>query len=146
MIQRIQSIFLALVAGASFSQFAFPFASVPKAETASALFGDGLYNIMDNPVLIVMFCLAGALALFNIFQFKNRKRQLSLNRILIIINLLGVGLAVFLFYQDSANVQTDAINDGVGLYLPIVAFVFVLLASRFIKKDENLVRSMDRLR
>jgi len=33
-----------------------------------------------------------------------------------------------------------------GIYLPIVSVVFLVLANRFIMKDEKLIRSADRLR
>jgi hypothetical protein len=48
--------------------------------------------------------------------------------------------------QDSVMQSGVTPDDGLGLYTPIVGLVLSLLAARFIKKDENLVKSMDRLR
>lgn len=146
MIQRIQSIFLFLTAVAGGLMFAVPIASIETNAPESALFKDRVYELQDNPILMVMFGLVGLLALVSIFQFKNRSRQLTLNRILIILNLLGVALALFLFMQDSPNIPTDNISEGFGIFLPVLGFIFVFLANRFIKKDDNLVKSMDRLR
>ena len=38
------------------------------------------------------------------------------------------------------------VSYGIGAYLPVVAIAFLLLAFRGIKKDEDLVKSIDRLR
>ena len=146
MIQRVQSIFLLLVAVCCFLLFKFDFATITTGGGSSVLFADKAYDVQDNTILLIMFSLAGILAFANIFLFNNRKRQLAINNGLIILNLLGVGLAVFLYTQDMNKLSTEVVEDGLGLYLPIIAFVFILLASRFIKKDEDLVKSMDRLR
>jgi hypothetical protein len=37
-------------------------------------------------------------------------------------------------------------EKGIGMFLPIVAIVFLVLANKAIKKDEDLVKSVDRLR
>jgi len=36
--------------------------------------------------------------------------------------------------------------DSIGIYLPLIALVFMVMANRAIKRDEKLVRSADRLR
>lgn len=146
MIQRIQSIFFLLAAAAAFSLFAFPFASTEQAVNNSALFSDGIYNIQDHIALLIMFCLAGGLSFVTIFLFKNRKLQLNIGRFAFIANLLGLILAVVFFFHDKEKVMSTPIDDGIGIFLPIVSFVFLLLAIHFITKDEKLVKSMDRLR
>jgi len=145
MIQRIQSIFLLLASGSAFSLFAFPFASAGNVGTTS-IFADGLYNIMDNIGLIVLFCLAGALSFIAIFLFKDRKKQLLLGRIAITANIIGLVLAVILFMNDNQMASDVTPDDGFGAYLPFLFLVFAFFANYFINKDEKLVRSMDRLR
>jgi len=145
MLQRIQSLFLFLTSGAFFSLFAVNFASSDK--SAIGIFSDQLYNVMDNPILIGMTAIAGALALINIFLFKNRPLQLRLSNLLIVLAILLPLVAGLLMYNEgSLNNPDVAINDGLGIYLPIVALITTILAIRFIKKDNNLVKSMDRLR
>jgi len=146
MIQRIQTLFLLLAAAAAFSLFAFPFASTPEGVTASTMFADGQYNLSDHIGLLVLFSLAGGLALISIFLFKNRKTQLLVGRLSIIANIIGLVLAIALFMQDFEKLGAVDPDDGIGLYLPIAFLVFALLALRFISKDEKLVKSMDRLR
>lgn len=145
MLQRIQSIFLLLTSGAFFSLFAVSFASSDK--TAVGIFADQLYNVMDNPILIAMTVLGGALALINIFLFRNRPLQLRLGYLLIVLSILLPLVAVLLMYNEgSLNAPDVAIDDGLGIYLPIIALITTILAVRFINKDNKLVKSMDRLR
>lgn len=145
MLQRIQSIFLLLSSGAFFSLFAVSFASSDK--TAVGIFSDQLYNVMDNPILIGLTVIGGALALINIFMFKNRPLQLRLSNLLIVLCILLPLVAGLLMYNEgSLNNPNVTIDDGLGIYLPIIALITTILAIRFIKKDNNLVKSMDRLR
>lgn len=146
MIQRIQSIFLLLAGGASLSLFGLPFASTPEAAPDSQLFADSVYSLMDTPALIVLFGIAGLLAIISIFLFNNRKLQMRLTIFSFIANLLGVVMAVIYYMQHSQDLGEQIINDEAGIYMPIASFVLLLLAYRFINKDEKLVRSMDRLR
>jgi len=145
MIQRIQSLFLLLAAASAFALFGLPFASVAQA-TPETIFADGVYDIMDHVGTMVLFGLAGALALVSIFLFNNRKLQMSLSRFAIIANIIGFILALALFFNDRQVMGTVEPDDQLGVYLPILFIVFALLALRFIGKDEKLVKSMDRLR
>jgi len=146
MIQRIQSIFLFLASGAAFGLFGLPFAKTDAAIASSTIFSDGLYTITDNVALLALFAGAGALSLIAIFLFKNRKTQLLVGRLSLVANLIGLILAVILFMQDRGSLGTQNPSDGLGLYLPVLFFVFGILAQRAINKDEKLVQGMDRLR
>jgi hypothetical protein len=37
-------------------------------------------------------------------------------------------------------------EKGIGMFIPIASIVFLVLANKAIKKDEDLVKSVDRLR
>ncbi len=147
MLQRVQTIFLFLAAAAAFALFALPFATTSQQVAASVNFSDGFYDLQDNVGLLVLFLGAGVLTLISIFLFKNRKNQLLLGRFAIIANLIGLVLAIVLYYNDSDKIPDHvAIEDGFGLYMPILFLIFALLAQRYIIKDNRLVSSMDRLR
>jgi glucan phosphoethanolaminetransferase (alkaline phosphatase superfamily) len=146
MIQRIQSIFLLLAAGCGFGVLAAPFATTPQTVAASTLFSDANYAATDSPALLALFAVAGALALGGIFLFNNRQLQMKVCRFAIIANVLGLVLTIVLLWQDNANYDFNSIRDGVSAYLPFGFLLFGFLALRFIRKDESLVRSMDRLR
>lgn len=90
---------------------------------------------------------AGLLALISIFQYKNRTRQMMFN---MINSLIMVGLVVAVFLTTNGiNSAINAVESGsyqLGFWVILAAMVFNMLANRFIRKDEALVRSVDRIR
>lgn len=143
MIQRLQSIFLLLASGSCFGLFGTDAADTPAVVPTSTLFADGSFDVFDNPILIGAFALAGLLLLVNIFLFNNRTLQMKIASGAIAIVLFGVGAGLYYFFNDSANATA---TPDIGIVLPVLAVVFTLLANRYIKADEKLVRSADRLR
>ena len=141
MIQRIQTIFLILAAAAAFALFKLPFATTSEPVQAS-FFADKVYDINDHMALLGLFAGAGALALVSIFLFKNRTLQMNLTKLALLVNVVGLILAAY-FFSSSGS---DSGEAGLGVYLPVAFVVFGLLALKYIRKDENLVKSMDRLR
>ncbi|SFN58077.1 protein of unknown function [Algoriphagus ornithinivorans] len=90
---------------------------------------------------------AGLLALISIFQYKNRTRQMMFN---MINSLIMVGLVVAVFLTTNGiNSAINAVESGsyqLGFWVILAAMVLNMLANRFIRKDEALVRSVDRIR
>lgn len=146
MIQRIQSIFLLLAGATGLTQPAVDFATVPAAVAGSELFADAQYDVFDSMGLLIPFLAGGALAVVAIFLFNNRKNQLLVSRISFLAYLVGIALTVIFYMRDAIYQGTAEPNDGVGLYLPIAGLILLILAMRYIGKDEKLVRSADRLR
>ncbi len=145
MIQRIQSIFLLLAAGGAFGVFAAPFAKTQD-NVQQTVFADSVYNVKDHMGMVILFAIAGILALVSIFMYKNRSLQMRLTIFAFIANLLAIVLGVVFFIQASPAIGDREVQDAAGMYLPVATFLFTLLAYRFISKDEKLVKSMDRLR
>lgn len=91
--------------------------------------------------------LSALVMLFSISRYKNRITQVKLNAL---FSLLSAATFVGIyFYISKANALFDPKIFGtflVGFYLPIVAMFNNFIANRFIRKDEKLVRSMDRIR
>lgn len=155
MLQRIQSIFLlgAMASGLSLLIDPMNLASVQgdvtllKSQPQSML-DDGILHISDHILLIVLVGLAILLSIVSIFQFKNRHRQLTLVRLTLISFLLLLLLAGFFFYQDYSQLNAGSylFDVGIGALAPVVGILFSILAIRAIRKDEKLIRSMDRLR
>ncbi len=145
MIQRIQSIFLLLTAVAFGLLFQFPFAISDIANEGFLVDKD--FDVFDHVALMVLAGLGGGLALISIFLFKNRKLQIRTIYLSVIMGILVLVVAVVLFYNEAFIIfEEAAIHDSFGLYLPIIGFVLGLLAARFIRKDDKIVKSMDRLR
>ncbi len=147
MIQRIQSIFLLLASVSAFALFAIPFGTTPEPVAESEIYTDGVYNIQDSRSLLTLFCIAGALALVSIFMFKNRKTQLIFTRLAMVANIVGFILAIVFYYNNAAEMQgIDQQENYLGFGLPLIFLLFAILAQRAITKDDNLVKSSDRLR
>ncbi len=148
MIQRIQTIYLAIAAFAALALIFLPFAATPSPVLSSPLFEDGKYNLHDNIALLLLFIAAGLLSLAAIFLFNNRPLQMNLIRVAFVANFIGLILAILLFLRDDI-MRSDALtnpSDGLGILLPIMVGVMLVLALRNIDKDEKLVRSTNRLR
>ena len=136
MIQRIQTLYLILALGSS-AGLIFVF-SLWLDENKTEVFA------MDNYYYLGMFLGSAALSFISILSFKKRKNQFVFGRLNIILNFVLLGLLV----SESLNLSGDASvsEKGIGMFIPIVSIVFLVLANVAIKKDENLVKSVDRLR
>lgn len=149
MIQRIQSVFLLLAAAAGFGQFAAPYVRIESGNPAARLpaLADNVLNPFDNPGLLGLCALSGIVSLAAIFLFRNRPLQARLCGAAAIASLLLTVLTAFVVFQITQQMPAGgSLHYGAGLALPATAMLFDWLAARFIRKDENLVRSMDRLR
>lgn len=145
MIQRIQSLFLLLACIAFLLVFAFDFASSDTEVTG--VFADKVYNVMDNPILIVITALGAGLLMVSIFMFRNRGLQIKLGYSSMICAILLPIIAFLLIYNEGTTLTSNIeISNGIAGLLPIFVIVFVILSLRAIKKDDKLVKSMDRLR
>ena len=136
MLQRIQTVYIlisALVIGALYLWF-----PVIKSE-------DGLVIISNNEPLVLGLLIGSVLlALFSIFNFKKRQLQFVINRLNIILNFLLLG--VFVYRSLTLSGETLVSEKGIGVLLPIISIVFLVMANKAIKRDEDLVKSVDRLR
>ena len=145
MIQRIQTIFLVLTAGVFGALFKMPFATSDK--PSAQFLADKVFDITDHPALLVLSGIGAVLALVSIFIFKNRKLQLKLGYLIIVMAMLLLIIAFLLFTNESAKIDPSVkVYDQMGMFLPIVAVLFTSLSNYFIRKDDKLVKSMDRLR
>lgn len=81
---------------------------------------------------------------FNIFNYKNRKLQIIKNRVLITINALLIVLLVYWLLNLSGGINFP--EKGIEPIFPFISIICLCLANVFIKKDDRLVKSVDRLR
>ncbi len=136
MLQRVQTIYLFIAAVISAGLiFLFP---LWKTETSNTVY------VQDVLVALAMFIGSGFLSLISIILFKNRKLQFVLGRINIILNFFLLG--VFVYWSLSVPGEMGISEKGIGMFLPIVSIVFLVMANKAIKRDEDLVKSVDRLR
>jgi hypothetical protein len=137
MLQRIQTIYLIL---------AFVVTGVLPFIIPLWKMSDGKeYLFMQNQVYVILLGLSTTLTLLSIISYKKRQNQFVIGRLNIILNLILLGL--FVYRSLNLSGETLAVSEkGIGMFLPIVAIVLLVLANKAIKKDEDLVKSVDRLR
>lgn len=136
MIQRIQTIYLLLAAGASAGLIFL----VPLFATEEG----GVVSAPDNLLYFAMFLASALVSIITIFLFKKRKLQFVLGRLNIILNFILLGVLVC--QSQILSGGAAAPEKGIGMLIPIISIVFIALANKAIKRDEDLVKSVDRLR
>jgi hypothetical protein len=99
---------------------------------------------VSNIVYAALFGLSSTLSLLSILSHTKRQQQFVMGRLNMILNLILLGL--FVYRTLNASGETAISEKGVGMFLPIFSIVFLVLANKAIKKDEDLVKSVDRLR
>jgi sterol desaturase/sphingolipid hydroxylase (fatty acid hydroxylase superfamily) len=156
MIQRIQSIFMSF---AAIAMIVFIFLPIARYTSGLYLFEQFAYYLHDLtkdeitifskmftlPVLIIAI-LSALLSIATIFKYQNRLHQLKMLKINIILNIVLM-ISIFFVYPYIINETTGGYNNfELGAYFPLLSFTFLILAYRFVLKDEILVKSLDRLR
>ncbi len=137
MLQRIQTIYLLLAFVATgILPFLFPLWTMSNEKE---------YFFMQNQIYTVLFGLTTTLTVLSIVSFKKRQNQFVIGRLNIILNLILLGLFVYRSLTISGETLTVS-EKGIGMFLPVLAIVLLVLANKAIKKDEDLVKSVDRLR
>ena len=98
-----------------------------------------------NEIFIsIAFYASSVLALIAMVLFKKRKNQFVMNRLNLIFNLFLLGF--FVYRSLNLSGETMVSEKGIGMLIPVISIVFLVLANRAIKKDEDLIKSVDRLR
>ena len=142
MIQRIQSIYLLLVI---FLSIWATFFLKLLVEADNEVFA---FDLFSNESILykfvpISFIISALLALITIFRYNDRQQQFVLGRIIILINLFLLGILIYL----SLNIPGEIFSEkGIGMFIPSFVILFSVLANKAIRKDENLVKSVDRLR
>lgn len=163
MIQRIQSVFLFFVAASLVTLVFFPLwnkVDVEKSEVITLTALEMTYTKMDIDTgeeqviatkqtfhIAALALVAAGIALFSIFKFNNRLMQIKLGALNSLVMAIALGISVYLIFQGEKQILPgEQGNYLFGFYMFVSAMMFNALANRFIRKDENLVRSADRLR
>ena len=156
MIQRIQTIYLLLSATASALMFVIPFGQIvsinhdvpgSKIDLSTIVsLGTEYPILLGVPILILVALLISIIA---IFIYKKRVLQIKVCKVNLLIYL--VVIFVIFFYDNQGVLNAMNMNESkiiyeFGSFLPIMATIFTFLASRSIKKDDDLIRSADRIR
>ncbi len=152
MIQRKQTIFLLIALIINILLFFFPFCefAINKTEIYK-ITAFGIASITDNTIitnlypLLILLIIIVFINIVTIFLFKKRILQIRLNILNIILNI-GL-IAMFFFFMHKATTDTQAIiSYKISIIIPLISIILYFLAIKFIRSDENLLRSLDRIR
>ena len=155
MIQRIQSVYLTLIVLISLLLFKGNLLVFTENTgfvinvTFNGIFrdmnGQGIVMIERLLPLSVLIILVPAVSLATIFLFKKRMVQLLLVKFL--IGLLSVFIlgSTFYIYLIISKYSSEFI-PGIKMAIPFILLILAILALRGIRKDDQLVKSYDRLR
>ena len=163
MLQRIQTVFLALVVALSITLFFTPLSlvltgtnAVPPSSGAevahmlsvislSKTAGGHTEQMSVSYPLIILNSMIALVALYSIFLYKNRKNQMRFCRFNLIAICLFTGV-IFWMEDQLKKSHGGTLTYLVGTYIPVIQLILTFMAERAIKKDDNLVKSADRLR
>ena len=159
MIQRIQTIFLLLVATGMTLFLIFPLWMKFNADTGELyqitaiqlnhIDGSGNESKIYIPYIISagLATISIVVALIEISQYKNRLNQIKMGAINSLIMAGALIIVVYTTYTGQTDFTPEIRGKYlIGIFFPVGALLFNSLANRFIRKDEQLVRSVDRIR
>lgn len=135
MIQRLQSIFLAL----------------SVLTTGGAFFTPIYDRAMEDPQvwigygLAISLTIAMILTLVSVFFFKNRSTQMMWVKRAMMIQIISLGFCIGILFS-LGGIGLYLWDEALGSGLVFLGFILQILGLNFINKDEKLVRSMDRIR
>ena len=92
-----------------------------------------------------------AMAIFSIlliFQYKNRQVQLKIGSFVVIIGsalCVMIGVYASRTFGLMKTIPSET-NYGLALVFPIIGVLFAFLGNKNVKKDEMLIKSVDRIR
>ena len=155
MIQRIQSLYLLLTSIASVLFLSGNFLSFFN-DSESGIFMNyrgiwmegtgGALQMQESQIIIpIVVLLLIILSVVAIFLYKNRKIQIKFALATVFLSAALTALTAWFAYSAGEKYQA-VLSPGIRTFLPMIILLFSILAYLGIRKDENLVRSYDRLR
>ena len=131
MIQRIQSIYL-LLAAISMTLISFKVPVYTLNET--------LFMAQDDTKMFILTIIGAIFSLLGLFMFKNRNFQMKLIRLTVLIQMI-IGVRIFMLFN-----KFEVVLNNSFLFLMAFTLIALIMAYRGVKKDDDLVRSVDRIR
>jgi len=162
MLQRVQSLFLLGVAICMGLMLVFDIWQETNLKSGEQVVLDAYYlTSVETPaneqiqvsgeqgtwVIAIFAVLATITAFFEIFRYNNRLTQIKLGALNSLFMASALGLSVYYSFEGETIINGATRGDyEIGFFLPCLALIMNVLANRFIRRDEKLVRSVDRLR
>jgi Domain of unknown function (DUF4293) len=149
--QRIQTVFLAIAIASLMVSLVFPIWTIEANGELNVLTSfyylkGSVYNYNPYSITAMIAIASATLAFIEITKYKNRLTQMKIGALnsLFLVGVIGFGL--YFTTQLAKTFPGVQGTYGLGLWIPFIAVICNLMANRFIRKDERLVRDSDRLR
>ncbi len=158
MLQRIQTIFLALVMVGMGVFLSFPvwFKIATTGDEQANLtalklthqLNEVQSNVQPTYYLLILAILVAGVAAYAIFQYKNRVLQSALCAVNSILMTIIIGLVIYFTYYSTAKLFEPTLPGryDMGFYGLVSAMLSNVFANRFIRRDEKIVHNSNRLR
>ena len=128
MIQRIQSLLMLLAAlSILVINFKFPILELNEKKLLMQHFMYAQIALFTSAFLVI----------YSILQYKNRSKQLLINQ----ISKLSLSISFFIVFFQKGD-----FSPTIGLFLFLVPYLLLVFSNYFIRKDDKLVKSADRIR
>ncbi len=155
MIQRIQTVYLFLALVVLLLMFFFSLGTLSFGQERiminiygfSPVGGEAMDQAEFDLGFFALLPLSVLLLLVDIFLFRNRAFQYNVIRFVMVLEVLLTGLTAYALWGAPTGLEGQpSLTIGFGSILPPIALILTFLAGKGVKKDEKLVRSVDRLR
>jgi hypothetical protein len=153
MIQRVQSAYLAIALLIQSLQLRLTW-TVYHTESSDFML-TGMYNQVPEVNSIPLAVGLGTslvLILMSVFTFRKRTNQMKLIDLTMLQMVVVIGLFSWIHYQNIEVMEQGVVGKLIDIeykitvILPLISLVFCWLAKKSVKKDDDLVKSVDRLR
>jgi len=136
MIQRIQTLWLLVAVAAGLLSVKFPF------YTGTLVVNNAYLSLTaaENIPILILTVLSALISFVTIFLFKNRKQQTNLTLLNIFISII----IVILYVLQLKNFSTGHFSlTSIFVFVLPIALIMALIG---IRRDEKVIKSLDRLR
>ena len=159
MIQRIQSVFLLVAAIVTIILLFIPIGEIYTTNDGGFQYTFTCFNVhlpdgkvvMSTLYIALTLIVSACISIYAIFKYKDRMKQTRIVSFNMLVFLIAIMMMIWLFpdfiFQRKGLMQDgDVFRFNYWIMIFVLPPVCMFLANRFIRKDERLVRSADRLR
>ena len=106
-----------------------------------------ILNTMGNALLLIA---TSALSFITIFLYKNRKMQMKLVSLNMVVILVAICAIMYIYpnlvFEKNINLNGATVKYNYTILISFISAIGLFLAKKAIAKDEAMIRSADRLR
>tara|TARA_B100000900_G_scaffold403124_1_gene409812 strand:- start:451 stop:798 length:348 start_codon:yes stop_codon:yes gene_type:complete len=99
-----------------------------------------LFIAKDDTKMFILTVFGTIFSFLGLFMFKKRKFQMKLIRLTVLIQII-IGFRIFMLFN-----KFEVVLNNYFLFLMGFTLIALIMAYRGVKKDDDLVRSLDRIR